>query len=35
MSDALIEASGIVKRYGKFTALHGVDLRVARARCTP
>ncbi len=27
--EVLIEASGIVKRYGKFTALHGVDLRVA------
>ncbi|WP_027797448.1 ABC transporter ATP-binding protein [Paraburkholderia acidipaludis] len=29
MSEALLQASGVVKRYGKFTALAGVDLRVA------
>ncbi|MGN4076498.1 ABC transporter ATP-binding protein, partial [Burkholderia gladioli] len=29
MSEAILEASGIVKRYGKFTALGGVDLRIA------
>ncbi|MFP6561874.1 ABC transporter ATP-binding protein [Paraburkholderia sp. B3] len=29
MSEAILQASGVVKRYGKFTALAGVDLRVA------
>ena len=29
MSEAILHASGVVKRYGKFTALAGVDLRVA------
>ncbi|AGK49800.1 ABC transporter family protein [Burkholderia thailandensis MSMB121] len=29
MSDAILEARGVVKRYGKFTALAGVDLRIA------
>ena len=29
MSEAILEASGVVKRYGKFTALAGVDLRIA------
>ena len=29
MSDAILVASGVVKRYGKFTALAGVDLRIA------
>ncbi|MFW2271363.1 MULTISPECIES: ABC transporter ATP-binding protein [Burkholderia cepacia complex] len=28
MSEAILEARGIVKRYGKFTALGGVDLRI-------
>ena len=28
MSDAILQASGIVKRYGKFTALAEVDLRI-------
>jgi branched-chain amino acid transport system ATP-binding protein len=29
MSEAILHATGIVKRYGKFTALSGVDLRIA------
>ena len=29
MSEAILTASGVVKRYGKFTALAGVDLRIA------
>jgi len=29
MSEAILDATGIVKRYGKFTALSGVDLRIA------
>jgi branched-chain amino acid transport system ATP-binding protein len=29
MSEAILRASGVVKRYGKFTALAGVDLSVA------
>jgi branched-chain amino acid transport system ATP-binding protein len=29
MSEAILRASGVVKRYGKFTALAGVDLNVA------
>lgn len=28
MSEAILEARGVVKRYGKFTALSGVDLRI-------
>lgn len=28
MSEAILEARGVVKRYGKFTALGGVDLRI-------
>jgi branched-chain amino acid transport system ATP-binding protein len=28
MSEAILQASGIVKRYGKFTALSEVDLRI-------
>ncbi len=30
MSDVLIEAVGVTKRYGKFAALGGVDLRIRR-----
>jgi len=29
MSESILEARGVVKRYGKFTALGGVDLRIA------
>ena len=29
MSEAILTAKGVVKRYGKFTALAGVDLRIA------
>ena len=30
--EAMIELVGVVKRYGAFTALQGIDLNVARAR---
>jgi branched-chain amino acid transport system ATP-binding protein len=30
MTEAILRATGLVKRYGKFTALNGVDLRIMR-----
>jgi ABC-2 type transport system ATP-binding protein len=33
MNDAAIEVRGLVKRYGDFTAVKGIDLRLERGRC--
>ena len=33
MPDLMVEARGLVKRYGDFTAVDGVDLAIARGEC--